>query len=40
MRLVRIREARPLDNHRVQLTPTDGRVRNREPGGGGKGEGD
>jgi hypothetical protein len=33
MRLVRIREVKPLDNYRVQLTLTDGRVveRNLEP---------
>lgn len=30
MRFVRIREARPLDNNRVQLTLTDGRVVERE----------
>ena len=30
MRLVRIREAEPLDNYRVQLTLTDGRVVERD----------
>jgi len=30
MRLVRIREAKPLDNYRVQLTLTDGRVVERD----------
>src|SRR5579864_972203 len=30
MKLVRIREAKPLDGHRVQLTLTDGRVINRD----------
>ncbi len=30
MRLVRIREARPLDGYRVQLTLTDGRVVERD----------
>jgi hypothetical protein len=32
MRLVRIREAKPLDNYRVQLTLTDGRVIERDLG--------
>src|ERR1019366_8116073 len=32
MRLVRIREAKPLDNYRVQLTLTDGRVVERDLG--------
>src|ERR1039457_1029782 len=32
MRLVRIREAQPLDNYRVQLTLTDGRVVERDLG--------
>ena len=32
MRLVRIREARPLDNNRVRLTLTDGRAVERELG--------
>lgn len=30
MKLVRIREAQPLDGHRVQLTLTDGRVIERD----------
>jgi hypothetical protein len=30
MRLTRIREAKPLDNHRVQLTLTDGRIIERD----------
>lgn len=30
MRLVRIREAQPLDNYRVQLTLTDGRIVERD----------
>ena len=30
MKLVRIREAHPLDSHRVQLTLTDGRVIERD----------
>jgi hypothetical protein len=30
MNLLRIREAKPLDNHRVQLTLTDGRVVERD----------
>jgi len=30
MRLVRIREAKPLDHYRVQLTLTDGRVIERD----------
>jgi hypothetical protein len=30
MRLVRIREVKPLDNYRVQLTLTDGRVVERD----------
>ena len=30
MKLVRIREAKPLDNYRVQLTLTDGRVVERD----------
>ena len=34
MRLVRIREAKPLDNYRVQLTLTDGRVVERDLGPG------
>jgi hypothetical protein len=32
MRLVRIREAKPLDDYRVQLTLTDGRVVERDLG--------
>jgi hypothetical protein len=32
MRLVRIRDAKPLDNYRVQLTLTDGRVVERDLG--------
>jgi hypothetical protein len=32
MRLVRIREAKPMDGHRVQLTLTDGRVIERDLG--------
>ena len=32
MRLVRIREAKPLGNYRVQLTLTDGRVVERDLG--------
>jgi hypothetical protein len=32
MRLVRIREAKPLDNYRVLLTLTDGRVVERDLG--------
>jgi hypothetical protein len=30
MKLVRIREAKPLNNHRVQLTLTDGRLIERD----------
>jgi Protein of unknown function (DUF2442) len=30
MRLVRIREAKPLDDHRVQLTLSDGRIIERD----------
>jgi hypothetical protein len=32
MRLVRLRAAKPLENHRVQLTLTDGRVVDRDLG--------
>jgi len=32
MRLVRIREVKPLDHHRVRLTLTDGRVVERDLG--------
>ena len=32
MKLVRIREAKPMDGHRVQLTLTDGRVIERDLG--------
>ena len=32
MKLVRIREAKPLESHRVQLTLTDGRVIERDLG--------
>ena len=32
MKLVRIREAKPLEGHRVQLTLTDGRVIERDLG--------
>jgi Protein of unknown function (DUF2442) len=32
MKLIRIREAKPLDNHRVQLTLTDGRIIERDLG--------
>ena len=32
MRLVRIRDAKPLNNHRVQLTLTDGRIVERDLG--------
>ncbi len=32
MKLVRIREAKPMDGHRVQLTLTDGRMIERDLG--------